>query len=245
MKNGITKDTFDKLADTYKNDIDEAGLYNAYYERPAMMGALPLQLDEKKILDAGCAAGWYSLQLSKRGAEVTGIDISPEMVAVAKQRVGEKATFLCQDLQEKLPFEDDSFDIIISSLTLHYLEDWTHTFQEFSRILKPKGTLLFSVNHPFMDFARFDSKDYFKTQLLTDTWHKPTITVDVRFYRRPIQDIINVTTQSFALDKLVEPQPQAAMKDLNEQTYEYLLTNPHFLIVRATAKKRLKNRDTE
>ncbi|PPA68637.1 class I SAM-dependent methyltransferase [Jeotgalibacillus proteolyticus] len=233
-----TRDIYNILASTYQNDIDEGSPYNAYYERPAMMASLPSPLKGKKVLDAGCSAGWYSAQLWQQGAIVTGVDVSPEMVNAANQRLGGQASFYCLDLQEPLPFEADSFDVIVSSLTLHYLKDWTAVFQEFNRILKVGGTLLFSVHHPFMDWTRYECKDYFKTQLLTETWNKPTVTIDVSFYRRPLQQIVNDTTRFFHLDQLIEPQPIEKMRTVNEKSYNYLMTNPHFLIVRAVSKKK-------
>ncbi|GAK04569.1 probable methyltransferase [Geomicrobium sp. JCM 19037] len=223
---------FDRLATTYQSDIDQTSPYNALYERPAMMAALPNCLKGKRVLDAGCSAGWYASQLTDLGAVVTGIDVSPEMVSAAEERVG-GVTFLCHDLKEELPFLDHTFDIIISSLTLHYVEEWTPTFSEFQRILKPSGTLIFSVHHPFMDFTKFESMNYFDTTLLTDTWEKPSITVDVSFYRRPMQQIIHHTTQFFRLESLIEPQPLEEMKETHERAYQYLNTHPHFLIVKA------------
>lgn len=236
MRNS-TRDTFDKLAATYQKDSVKINPYNAHYERPAMMSALPTRLIGKKVLDAGCSAGWYAAQLLDRGAEVTGIDVSPKMVEAAKHLAGEEATFLCHDLEQPLPFDDDSFDIITSSLTLHYVEEWRPTFQEFHRVLKPGGIFLFSVHHPFMDYTRYDCRDYFATAFLTETWNKPDIAIEVSFYRRPMQRILSDTMAFFNLVNLIEPQPQEKLKEVDEKSYHYLMTNPHFLIIEASSKK--------
>ena len=235
MKDSI-KDTYDKLASTYKENLDFANPYNSYYERPAMMELIPKELEGKKILDAGCAAGWYTSQFIKRGANVTAIDVSPEMVKAAKENIGEEATFLCHDLQETLPFKDNTYDVIVSSLTLHYIENWNQVFQEFRRVLKPGGELIYSIHHPFMDFTKFPCENNIKKQLLIDTWVKPNITIEVKFFRRSLQDILNETTNYFVLEEIVEPKAIEKMKEVDEKSYYYLNTNPHFLIIKATNK---------
>lgn len=134
---------YSKLARDYEKNVDVTSGFNAYYERPAMMKLLPNDITGSKVLDAGCAAGWYTEQLIKRGANVTAIDLSPEMVEATKRRVGRQVRVLKQDLSESLPFDDEAFDIILSSLTLHYIDDWTSTFQEFNRAMKPGAQLIF------------------------------------------------------------------------------------------------------
>ncbi|MFD1849922.1 class I SAM-dependent methyltransferase [Oceanobacillus bengalensis] len=231
------KETYNQLAKSYEQDVDHDSPYNTDYERPAMIHQLPDDLSGKTVLDAGCAAGWYSEYLTNQGADVTGIDISEEMISAAERRVGDRAEFLCHNLEENLPFKESQFDIIISSLTLHYLKDWEYTFSEFHRVLKQDGMLLFSVHHPFMDFNNFKRENYFQKERLTDRWKKQDIVIDVQFYRRAMQDIVNTTTQFFTLEKLVEPKPQESFKEKNLNSYHYLMTNPHFLIVEAKSGK--------
>ncbi|KOP68626.1 ubiquinone biosynthesis methyltransferase UbiE [Bacillus sp. FJAT-18019] len=233
-------EAYDKLAGDYERHVDSQSGHNAFYERPAMLSMLPSDLGQMTVLDAGCAAGWYTEQFIHRGAQVTAIDLSPAMIEACKRRVGNKATVFACDMNEKLPFDNEKFDLIVSSLTLHYIEDWTPTFREFQRVLKREGSLIFSVHHPFMDVKHFDRHDYFARELLTETWNKPEAgPVEVTFYRRPIQEIINVTSSWFNIEQIVEPQPSIAHKDNPEakewmaKWYDRLMTNPHFLIVKA------------
>ncbi|GAB6930383.1 class I SAM-dependent methyltransferase [Paenibacillus sp. JCM 10914] len=239
MKEKLTE-TYNKLAKDYELHVDTQSGFNAYYERPAMMRLLPDQMEGLSVLDAGCAAGWYTEQMIRRNAQVTAIDLSPEMVEACRRRVGERARLLACDLTDELPFEDASFHYIVSSLTLHYIENWTATFKEFSRVLKPGGRLLFSVHHPFMDFKHFDRPDYFARELLSEIWNKQEAgPVEVSFYRRPMQEIVSVTAAEFKVCKLVEPQPNLAQVESasssiwRDKWYDYLMQNPHFLIMLA------------
>lgn len=230
------RDTFNQMANAYEHSVDSDNLYNAEYERPAMMERVPENLTGKKVLDAGCAAGWYTLQLMKRRAEVVAIDMSPEMAEAAKRRVEDHAQVLCLDLEEALPFEDESFDFILSSLTLHYLKDWEGTFTEFHRVLKPGGSFLFSVHHPLTDIRLLDSPEYFSTELIIDEWKKDGKMFKVPFYRRPLNEILNRTLAHFELVQVVEPLPTEAFRERDPERFERLMKEPNFLIVDAKKK---------
>ncbi|MTH54970.1 methyltransferase domain-containing protein [Bacillus mangrovi] len=224
---------FNQLAEIYEHSIDSASLFNSEYERPAMLECLPEDLSGLNIFDAGCAAGWYTVKLAQRGAKVTAADISPEMVQAAKRRTGHLAEVHCLNLAGALPFEDQSFDQIVSSLTLHYLEDWSATFKEFNRVLKPGGKLLFSFHHPFTDVQLLQEPLYFQTDRIVDQWKKEGRTFAVPFYRRPLEKILNETLSCFSIKEVVEPKPTERFKEQNPERYEELLRAPVFLIINA------------
>lgn len=235
MKEKLTK-TFDQLANSYEQEDPKSNAYNLFYERPAMTELLPDALDGLTVLDAGCAGGWYTEYLIRMGAEVTAIDISPDMAEATRRRTQGKAKVHCCDLSEPLPFSDDTFDLILSSLTLHYLKNWEEPFSEFVRILKPGGVFLYSVHHPMMDLSLSQTKAYFLTELLTDQWNKGGQTIDVQFYRRPLQDIFNVTSKYFSVEGIREPVPVEDMKKVSLDAYERLMKKPAFLIVKAAKR---------
>lgn len=236
MKDKV-RDTFNQMVNAYEHSVDSENLYNAEYERPAMMARVPEDLTGKQVLDAGCAAGWYTLQLVNRGADAVAVDMSQEMTDAAKRRVGDKAQVLCLDLEGALPFENESFDFIVSSLTLHYLKNWENTFNEFQRILKPGGTFLFSVHHPLTDIKLLESPEYFSTELIIDEWKKDGKTFKIPFYRRPLNEIINRTLNHFELIQIIEPLPTETFKERDPERYRRLKKEPNFLIIEAVCKK--------
>ncbi|TWT07856.1 class I SAM-dependent methyltransferase [Planococcus sp. CPCC 101016] len=230
------QETFDKLAGVYERMGDANNLYNTQYERPAMMKLIASDLSGLQVLDAGCSAGWYSQQLADKGAKVTSVDMSPEMVNITKKLVGDRAEVLCLDLEEPLPFAASSYDMIVSSLTLHYLKNWKVTFSEFSRILKPGGSFIFSIHHPLTDLQLLKDVYYFSTELIVDEWHKEGKTYEVPFYRRPLSDIFNALLPHFAIEEVVEPKPTSVFKEFAPDQYEKLIKIPNFLILKISKK---------
>jgi len=113
----------------------ESSSHNAYYERPAMFSILE-NLNFKRVLDAGCAGGIYAEWFINRGADLVAIDLNQQMVEFTKQRINNRGKVYQADLNQPLDFlESNYFDLVMSSLTLHYLADWTKVFQELNRIL--------------------------------------------------------------------------------------------------------------
>jgi ubiquinone/menaquinone biosynthesis C-methylase UbiE len=232
-EHSISYASYETMAEYYYESIDTKP-FNAYYERPATLSLLP-PVKGKKVLDAGCAAGWYSEWFLKQGAKVIALDFSPNMIAMTQKRIGKQADIIRADLNEPLHFiADETIDIVLSSLTLHYIKNWEVPMAEFRRILKPSGTLVFSIHHPFMDFTVFKKENYYVTEIINDEWETDTGKVKVQFYRRPLSKIISsVIDAGFTIEKLVEPMPTERFKELQPQIYERLTKKPHFLFIRA------------
>jgi SAM-dependent methyltransferase len=229
--------SYDTIAAEYAANVDNAP-YNALYERPAMLGVLP-DVKGKRILDAGCGSGWYAEQLVKRGAIVSAIDASAAMVDHARVRLSQidaepgRFDLKVADLADKLPFDDASFDGIVSPLVLHYLRDWRPTLREMRRVLKAHGWLLFSTHHPAADAALFQTKNYFATEHVVDHWEWVG---RVEFFRRSLTEVISSVIESgFVIDKVVEPVPTAEFKASKPDHWERLMNQPAFLIVNAHA----------
>lgn len=229
----ISLDSYENLSDYYFNYVDNKP-YNAFYERPATLSLLS-DIRGKKILDAGCAAGFYTEQLIKRGGLVTALDFSPSMLKMTKLRVGDGAKLFLADLNKPLNmFQDESFDIILSSLTLHYIENWDIPLSEFNRILKKGGQLIFSVHHPFMDFTVFNKENYFKRDLIEDTWKTNKGNINVTFYRRSLNEITeSLYKAGFLIERIIEPFPTEDFKKRDFETYLKLTKKPQFLFVKA------------
>lgn len=154
---------------------------------------------------------------------------------MTKKRVGNRAQIIRADLNNPLDFiKNESIDIVLSSLTLHYIKNWDTVMSEFNRILKKNGQLIFSVHHPFMDFTVFNKENYFLTELLDDEWNTNNGKVKVQFYRRPLSKIIkSVIDSGFVIVKLLEPMPTEQFKSKQPKIYDRLTKKPQILFIRA------------
>lgn len=173
-----------------QNIYDNEEFYNGYHELrnskeiPSANDLIEIpQLFEligdvkgKKVLDIGCGAGEHDRKLIELGAEsVLGIDISEKMLEEAKKNNNsDKITYqlLSMNNLEKI---NEKFDLVISSLAIHYIEDYDGLCKKVFNLLKDGGYFIFSHDHPMdsaiiMDnlekrYVIIDGKKYF---LLSD-----------------------------------------------------------------------------
>lgn len=235
---GVSLKSYEIMADDYAGFVDEKP-WNADYERPATLGLLG-SVEGLDILDAGCAAGWYSKTVIDMGARrVVGLDFSPAMIERSKTRLGKysrkRYDFYCQDLNERIEnLEDGTFHKVVSSLTLHYLREWGTPLGEFHRLLRDRGEVIISIHHPFMEYLVFNKEDYFRKELTQDVWSMNGREVEVEFYTRPLHEVINAIVQAgFQIERIEEPMPTENFKRKDPQNYMKLTKRPQFLFIRA------------
>jgi ubiquinone/menaquinone biosynthesis C-methylase UbiE len=98
----------------------------------------------RRILDVGCGDGELAVRLATRGAQVTGVDVSPSMIGAARARAeqnGVQARF-CEARADALPFAAEAFDLVIAVTVLCFIGNALPTFREAGRVLAPGGRLV-------------------------------------------------------------------------------------------------------
>jgi len=104
---------------------------------------------EKKVLEVGCGIGNDLLEIARRGGIVTGIDLSPSSLALAKKnfQLFKYKGFFKTDDAENLSFKPKSFDFVYSMGVLHHTPDTAKTIKELYRVLMPGGQAVVMLYH--------------------------------------------------------------------------------------------------
>lgn len=165
---------------------------------------------------------------------MTAMDVSPGMLRLARDRLGDRATFVAADLAQPLTFAaDGGFDFVVASLVLHYVRDWDAVLGELRRVLAPGGSVVFSTHHPTMDWPMHTPDDYFAVKQVTEVWSKGSGDFEVTFWRRPLTAMTEaISSAGFVIERLVEPRPVPELRALDPPAYEALSSRPAFLFFR-------------
>jgi SAM-dependent methyltransferase len=228
--NGVRANDYDAIAEAYAEKV-EANVWNAHYER---VNALRLvgEVSGKRVLDAGCGSGAHAIELANRGATVTGVDASAALLAIAARRPGGRMTLVRADLTAPLPFADQAFDVVLSSLVMHYLHDWVPTLTEFRRVLTSRGRLVISTHHPTVSHALGGGDDYLATYALDDEWEVGDQLARFRYWHRPLSAISQALSDSgFVIERMEEPYPDEVVREIDPEEWRKLTTQPAFLFL--------------
>ncbi len=191
-------------------------------EWPAFRTLLP-DLQDKRVLDLGCGFGWHCRYARQQGARfVMGVDLSEKMLARARAETSDSAIEYRRCAIEDLELPAAEFDVVLSSLALHYVSHFELVFQRVYRWLKPGGLFVFSVEHPI--FTAIPDQQWCLDQggkrlhWPVDNYHDEGLrhtqwmAKDVLKYHRTTATYINsLINAGFCLTKVLEPAPTSEM----------------------------------
>lgn len=212
----------------------------------ALRGLLP-DMRGKRMLDLGCGYGWHCKYAADNGAmAVVGIDLSEKMIERARQINTDSRIEYRVGAVEDFDYVSEKFDVVLSSLTLHYIGSFDSVCESVSRCLNSGGEFVFSVEHPIFT-AHGSQQWHTNAEGVAEHWPVDNyfnegvrsanfLGEEVQKYHRTLTSYINgLLTNGFDITALVEPQPDAAMLDSVEGMRDEL-RRPMMLIIAARKK---------
>lgn len=196
----------------------DSGL-NGAIEVPALRQLLP-SLAGRHVFDLGCGFGHFARYAREAGAAtVTALDISQKMLEEASRLTNDPAISYVHGSIESYAFEPGSFDVIVSSMALHYVADYAAAVHRVFEALKPGGRFVFSVEHPVCTanpigwikdedgkMLHWPLDHYLHEGQRNTNWFVDGVVK----YHRTVATYINVLIAAgFKLDHLGEPGPTA------------------------------------
>jgi len=193
----------------------------------------------RRTLDLGCGEGRVGAELERCGHVVVGVDSSPAMVEMARERheavVGDAGD---------LPFEDGSFDLVVAYMSVMNLDDPEGGVREAARVLSRGGRMCIAVVHPIDGAGAFEDRldvnsdfvirgSYFEPE--AKLWESDRGGIRVTFFDRalPLERLVRACEDAgLVVDAVREPRPSAAFIRANPLA-ERRLRIPLFLHLRA------------
>ena len=150
----LSREHFDKKASTYDSGFEgrmAALLHESVLQNLKNSGCC-------SVLDVGCGTGMVLARIAamNKGIALSGVDLSPEMVRIASERLGGKAVIrLCNICSEPLPHDEDSFDRVVCMSTFHHFPNPEKALTEMNRVVKPGGKLILADVTSFFPLRQF------------------------------------------------------------------------------------------
>ena len=216
-------------------------------EWPQFSALLPQDMSGLDVLDLGCGYGWHCRYAAHRGARsVMGIDPSARMLARAAELGGEGVEYrLCA--VEEFIWPEARFDLVISNLALHYVEDLDAVFRGVYRALRPGGAVALNIEHPSFtagvheawyrdaqgNILHWPLDGYFLPGARSTLFAGCEVT---KYHHTLAQILGGLLAAGFALAAVDEARPSAEMLSRSPEMRDEL-RRPMMLLVRAEKRK--------
>lgn len=213
-------------------------------EHADVLALLP-EVDGRRVLDLGCGAGQLARHLATAGAaEVVGVDVSERMLALARAEWAHPRVTYRREAVEAVAFPSARFDLVVSSLVFHYVDDYPGLVARIAGWLAPGGVLVYSTEHPIFTArlpgdgwvlddagrrARVSLDRYADEGAREETWFVPR----VRKVHRMLATLLNgLLDAGLVIERVVEPMPSEQWLHDHPQ-FRDERRRPMFLLVRA------------
>lgn len=243
-----------------QNKYDDVNFFSAYVQMPRSVegleaaGEWPVfkellpDLRNKAVLDLGCGFGWHCRYAREQQASrVVGVDISEKMLRKAREMTDDPLITYVNSPIEDVELEEAEFDVVISSLALHYVESFKAVCSNVFHGLQWGGAFVFSVEHPIytcrseQDWC-YDEEghplhwpvDHYAREGVRET---SFLTENVIKYHRTLATYINDLIQTgFCITAVKEPMPSdETIRTIPE--WEHENRRPMFMIIAAEKRK--------
>ena len=242
-----------------ENKYDDISFFKEYKKMPRSVNGLKSagewhelkkvlpSFTDKRVLDLGCGFGWHCKYAAEHGAKaVVGVDISENMLNEAKRINNSSLIEYTRKPIEDIDYQENSFDVVISSLAFHYIKSFDYICKKVNRCLSKGGDFVFSVEHPI--FTAHGNQDWCydeeKSRLYwpVDNYFIEGIRKsnflgkDVMKYHKTLTTYINgLLINGFEITNLIEPMPDESMLLCNTKMQDEL-RRPMMLIISARKK---------
>ena len=194
-----------------------------------------------EVVDLGCGTGrWLATLASKAPRTLVGVDLSAEMLAVAKRKLGDRVKLVVADC-DNLPFPRSSADLILCSFLASYVQDLVRFAEQVRRLLRPGGVIFVSDLHPATTSKLGWRRGF----------HVDGAFIDIATETRPIQQILSAFEDlGIQADAVLEPQFGDAEFELcrragKTETFRAASGHPAIYILQLSLKRRrLKRKKT-
>ncbi|MGE7794530.1 class I SAM-dependent methyltransferase [Lysinibacillus fusiformis] len=242
-----------------QNKYDDMQFFSAYEKMPRSVQGLDAagewhvlktllpDLKNNHVLDLGCGFGWHCRYARAQQAKsVIGVDISEKMLEKAQEKTDDPFISYLKIPIEDIQFSASQFDVVLSSLAIHYLQNFEALCKKVYTYLKPGGSFVFSVEHPI--FTSRDEQDWYNDEqgnrlhwpvdhYQTEGIRETTfLTENVIKYHRTLSTYMNDLIQvGFTIRAVKEPMPSEEMLQTIPGMQDEL-RRPMFLMIVAEKK---------